>query len=258
MDNPDQTRRAQDVDPALEAEWDRLEAERLAEERAEARVDAEEAADHPPPRAADHRRLIQAFAVALAAGGAVAFFVNRPRPQPSNEMEQVAAVRRAVDVWAEANRIDEAALRAAGVRRVTSTAAVPSDKLSIQVVIRDQAGRDRLESLLAASGLRIESDRDRPPEADAVIDSLAVSGFPSDVDALVDRLIASPTMLDVRAPALLAGVPREEGADSVAAQPPAGSTAAPPVRIRLRVEVVEGAAQSDPVPSPVGSIRGEE
>lgn len=256
MNDSDHNDRSPDGDPALEAEWERLETERLAEERAEARIDAEEAAHHPPPKASDRQRLVQAFAVALAAGGVLAFLVNRPQPKPATDAEQVAAVRRAVDIWAEANRIDEAALRSAGVRRITSTAMVPSDQLSIRVMIRDQPGRDRLESLLAASGLRIESDRDRAPQPDTVIDSLAVSGPPADIDALLDRLIASPTMLEVRSPALLAGVsPAAAAAEvpdaAVPARPPAAADApAAPPRVRLRVEVVEAPVNPGPEGSP--------
>lgn len=263
MNDPDHSQRSPDVDPALEAEWERLEAERLAEERAEARVDADEAAHHPPPQASNRYSLVQAFAVALAAGGVLAFLVNRPQPKPVTDPKQVAAVRRAVDIWADANRIDEAALRSAGVRRITSTAMVPSDQLSIRVVIRDQQGRDRLESLLAASGLRIESDRSRPVEPDTVIDSLAVSGAPGDVDALLDRLIASPTMLEVYSPALLTGVSQEGVAaeaanDAVAARPPAAADVpAPPPRVRLQVEVVEAPVKPAPETSPADATRAQ-
>lgn len=109
MNTSDHNDRLPHVDPALEAEWERLEAERLAEERAEARVDAEEAAHHPPPKVSNRQALVQAFAVALAAGGVLAFLVNRPQPKPAADAEQMAAVRRAVDIWAEANRIDESA-----------------------------------------------------------------------------------------------------------------------------------------------------
>lgn len=242
MNGSGPTHRAPDVDPVLEAEWQRLEAERLAEERAEASDDAEEAAHHQPPPAADRRALMLAFAVSLVAGGVVAVLMNRPQPKPASDAEQVAAVRRAVDEWAEANRIDEAALRAAGIRRIASTATVPSDQLSIRVVIRDQQGRDRLESLLAASGLRIESDRDQPTESEVMIDSLAVSGKPVDVDALLDRLIASPTMLEVRSPALLAGVSPEMTGEIT--PPPAAADAVTPPRVRLRVEVVEAGAST--------------
>jgi hypothetical protein len=251
MNDSNDRQRPPDVDPALEAEWQRLERERLAEERAEARVDAEEASHHPPPKPFGRRALALAFTVALAAGGVLAFLVNRPQPRPALDAEQVAAVRRAVDVWAEANRIDEAALVSAGVQRITSTAAVASDQLSIRVVIRDQQGRDRLESLLAASGLRIESDREGATESDAVIDSLAVSGPPADVDALLDRLIASPAMLEVNAPALLAGVSKEAAAAEAAARVPAAAEVpgAPP-RVRLRVEVAEAAAKPAPGEQP--------
>lgn len=263
MNTSDHNDRSPDVDPALEAEWERLEAERLAEERAEARVDAEEAAHHPPPKVSDRQRIVQAFAVALAAGGVLAFLLNRPQPKPATDAEQVAAVRRAVDIWAEANRIDEAALRSAGVRRITSTATVPSDQLSIRVVIRDQQGRDRLESLLAASGLRIESDRDRAPQPDTVIDSLAVSGPPGEVDALLDRFIASPTMLEVHSPALLAGVSPAAAAATVPdaavpARPPAAADApAPPPRVRLRVEVVEASVNPEPEVSPAAAAKAK-
>lgn len=244
MSDSNDRKQTPDLDPALEAEWQRLETERLAEERAEARVDAEEASHHPLPKPFGRPALAQAFVIALAAGGVLAFLVNRPQPQPSRDAEQVAAVRRAVDVWAEANRIDDAVAGSAGVRRITSTATVPSDQLSIRVVIRDQQGRDRLESLLAASGLRIESDRDGATESDAVIDSLAVSGPPADVDALLDRLIASPAMLEVNAPALLAGVPQGTPAAEAAARVPAAAEVpGAPARVRLRVEVAEAAAK---------------
>lgn len=256
MNESEHRQRPPDSDPALEAEWQRLEAERLAEERAEARDDAEEAAHHPSPRASDRRLLLQAFAVALAAGGILAFLMNRPRPEPATDAEQVTAVRRAVDVWAEANRIDEAALRAAGVRRITSTATVPADHLSIRVMIRDPQGRDRLESLLAASGLRIESDRERTSDLDAVVDSLAVSGAPGDVDALLDRLIASPAMLEVSSPALFAnvanGAATVQSTDDATVRPPAASDApAAPLRVRMRVEVVEVPVNPAPEGSPV-------
>ena len=245
MSDSHHKRRPSNIDPTLEAEWKRLESERLAEERAEARVDAEEAAEHPSANESNRRLVVLAFAVALMAGGMLAFLVNRPGPGPVTEPEKVAVVRRAVDEWAEANRIDEAALRAAGVRRIMSTAAVPSDQLSIRVLIRDDRGRDRLESLLAASGLRIESDGDTSAESEAVIDSLAVSGKPSDIDALLDRLIASPTMLEVYSPALLASIPKdaviaEHATDDVTAPPPSAADApAAPPRVWLRVEVVE-------------------
>ena len=256
MQDSDHKDRSPDVDPALKAEWERLEAERLTEERAEARVDAEEATHHPPPQASERRVLVLAFAVALAAGGVLAFVMNRPQPKPATDTEQVAAVRRAVDIWAEANRIDESALRSAGVRRIMSTAVAPSEQLSIRVMIRDQQGRDRLESLLAASGLRIESDRGRPAQPETVVDSLVVSGPPADIDALLDRLIASPTMLEVHSPALLAGISQEAAAaeaanDAVTARPPAAADApTPPPRVRLRVEVVEASTSPTPEKSP--------
>jgi hypothetical protein len=77
-----------------------------------------------------------------------------------------------------------------------------------------------------------------------LLDSLAVSGNPGDVDALLDRLIASPTMLDVQSSALFAGVSKEAATgnapDDTTTRPPSAADApAAPLRVRLRVEVVE-------------------
>lgn len=58
---------------AVAAEWRKLEAERIAEERAEAREDAED--DTPP---AGRRWPWRAFAVALIAGGLLAVALNWP------------------------------------------------------------------------------------------------------------------------------------------------------------------------------------
>jgi hypothetical protein len=241
-------------DPTIEAEWRRLEAARLAAEREEAREDATEAPRQAPQDAARRRWLIPAFGLALVSGVVLAIVLNPRPPAPPPESERAVAVKQATELWAEANRIDAAALGDAGIRRVVSTAAVPVDQLLIRVAIRDQGGRDRLESLLAASGLRIESEPGRPDGGTAAIDSLVVSGRPTDVDALVDRLIASPTMLEVRSPALLAAVssPTPPPGPDGGGLPPGPSTTEtipPPTRVRLLVEVIElPAGASDPAP----------
>jgi hypothetical protein len=234
-------------DPTIEAEWQRLEAARLAAEREEAREDATEAPLQAPQNATRRRWLLPAFSLALVSGVVLAIVLNPRPPASPPESERAVAVKQAAELWAEANRIDAAALGNAGIRRVVSTAVVPDDQLLLRVAIRDQGGRDRLESLLAASGLRIESEPGRPDGGTAVaIDSLVVSGRPADVDALVDRLIASPTMLEVRSPALLAAV-------SSPTPPPPPETTPPPSRVRMLVEVIElpvGASEPAPVSDP--------
>lgn len=255
MTSPSQRPSFPSDDPTVEAEWRRLEAARLAAEREEAREDATEAPRQRPQDAARRRWLIPAFSLALVSGVVLAIVLNPRPPAPPPESERAVAVKQAAELWAEANRIDAAAPGDAGIRRVVSTAAVPDDQLLIRVAIRDQGGRDRLESLLAASGLRIESEPGRPDGGTAAaIDSLVVSGQPTDVDALVDRLIASPTMLEVRSPALLAAVssPTPPPGPDGGGLPPGPSTTKtipPPTRVRMLVEVIElPAGPSEPAP----------
>lgn len=243
-------------DPAVIAEWRRLEAARLAEEQAEARDDAAEATHQPVSAQAERRWVLPAFLVALAAGGVVTVLVNRPRPQPVAPPQQAADVKLAAEVWAEANRIDEASLEKARARRIASTAGVSPEHRSVRVGIRDPQGRDRLESLLAASGLRIESDGAKPVDqaGAASPDSLAVSGRAADVDALLDRLIASPAMLEVVSPGLVAmlpgpgaEIPATEAAVDGAVPPAAVDQGALPTRVTLRFEVLELPADAPPV-----------
>tara|TARA_B100000073_G_C23627723_1_gene531229 strand:- start:38 stop:817 length:780 start_codon:yes stop_codon:yes gene_type:complete len=243
MDDSTKASQPSAVDPKIQAEWNRLEDKRISEERAEADVDAEEAHEHHFHQDLNRRFVWRAFTVALIAGLALAVFLNRSEPEPESNVSQAVAVQRAVDIWAEVNQIHEEALLNAVIRRIQSTAAVPENQRVLQVIVCDEKGRDRMESLLAASGLRIESDQ-KPVEGEEEIDSLVVSGPPAEVDALIDRFIASPTMLEVVSPALLAkGPPTSDNANQsqALARRPSSTNGATqlPTRIRLRVEVVE-------------------
>ncbi|GEM_PF-2710100 len=71
------------TDGAVESEWKKLEAERIAEECEEAREDILEATLHPVPKTGTWSWL--ALAVALAAGGLVAAGLARWMPEPSHE-----------------------------------------------------------------------------------------------------------------------------------------------------------------------------
>lgn len=241
-------------DPAVIAEWRRLEAARLAEEREEARDDAEETAHRPVTSPTERRWSLPALLVALAAGIAAALFINRPKPEPVTE-QLVTDVQQAAEFLAEDTRTAEVGLEHARARRIASTADVAAEERVVRIGIRDPQGRDRLESLLAASGLRIESDG-VPPEEDGETpaDGLAVSGHPADVDALLDRLVASPAMLEVVSPALVAVAPGPGGEQPTTADGAAPSGAAEravsPVRVTLRLEVLEIPAGAPPATSP--------
>lgn len=235
-------------DPAVQAEWRRLERERLAEERAEAREDADEAAHEPTVVRAERRWQPLAFAIALAAGSLAAFLVNRPRTTVTTEESQAQAVREALKSWSDS--IPDDAQTAAGPRlkRAASSAVLPPDRLRIRVGLRDDQSRERLESLLAASGLRIEGDLDTAVEEAAAAggavaaERLAVSGRPAAVDALLDALAASAAVLALEGQGVFAEVAAEPPAEPAAestGQAPAELPPEPPARVRLVIEIAE-------------------
>jgi len=236
-------------DPAVQAEWRRLEEERLAEERAEAREDAEEAAHEPAGRRPRGTWPLIAFAIALAAGIVAALVVNRPPPATTTADGQAAAVSRTVGAWGEhaAGDAEDAGRR---LVRVASTAVIPPERLWVRIGLRGERGRDRFETLLASSGLRIEGDLDAAAadgaaEEEAAAEKLAVSGRPAAVDKLLDALASSSALLTLEAEGLLAEPPAEEGpaqaAEPAAEEPPAEPepAARQPERVRLRIEIIE-------------------
>lgn len=232
-------------DPAVQAEWRRLEAERLAEERAEAREDAQEAA-HEPAVPGDRRWRVIAFAIALAAGIVTALVINPPRESTTDEESQALAVREAMQSWSESSPSETATGAGPRLKRGASTAALPAERLRIRVGLRDDRSRERLESLLAASGLRIEGDLETAVEEAAAhagavaAERLAVSGRPATVDALLDALAASADVLALEG----------EGFFVEATAEPAPETAGPetelPARVRLVIEIAEVAPEAAP------------
>ena len=244
-DLPDDQRQNSD-DPAVQAEWRRLEAERLAEERAEAREDAEEATQQPDTRRSDRGWQPLAFAVALAAGIVVAMLVNRPRQKPSTEEARAEAVKQALESLREAGGGLASNDEGPRLRRVASTAAIPAERLTIRIAPRNDAGRERLEALLAASGLRIEGDLGAAVQAgsaqgESSVERLAVSGRPAAVDALLDALAAAAAVLAIEADGVL--VEASEPAAEPATSEPA---VAVPDRVRLWIEIAERPAEPAP------------
>lgn len=245
MMNPRSQQQPDDPDdPAVQAEWRRLEAARLAEERAEAREDAEEAAHEPMLTRSDRRWQPLAFAIALAAGIVAAFLVNRPRPGAVNEESKAGAVKDAMQTWSETAAGDTAGDGGPRIARVASTATLPAEQLRIRVGLRDERSRERLESLLAASGLRIEGDLETAVEEAAAAagavasERLAVSGRPAAVDALLDALAASAGVMALAGEGIFAAAPVEP-----APEPAAPAAAETPARVRLVIEIAEAVAE---------------
>ncbi len=230
-------------DPAVQAEWRRLEAARLAEERAEAREDAEEAAHEPAISRSDRRWQPLGFAVALAAGIVTAFLVNRPRSGAIDGESKARAVKDAMQAWNETGAGDTGGGDGPRIARVVSTAALPGSRLRIRVGLRDERSRERLESLLAASGLRIEGDLETAVEEAAAAagavaaERLVVSGRPAAVDALLDALAASAGVMSLAGEGIFAAAPAEP------AGAPAEAEAEPPTRVRLVIEIAEAVAE---------------
>jgi len=174
-----------DDDAAVEAEWRRIESERLNEEIAEARAGAAEPADEPMR----HRWPWMVLVGALAAGLLTAIVINRPvgpgdrevalvegqranegRRERRNEQSAEQTPQAAgTDIWLEhAAAADKAAAAlaakatppapaarsaAAGTAPQALRAASGSQAGTVIYRIRTAADRKRLEDLLAASGV---------------------------------------------------------------------------------------------------------
>lgn len=241
-------------DPAVQAEWRRLESERLAEERAEAREDADEAAHEPAAVRSDRRWQPLAFALALAAGSLVAFIINRPRSTVTTEESQAQAVREALKSWSDTTAADAQGGEGPRLERAASSAVLPPERLRIRVGLRDDRSRERLESLLAGSGLRIEGDLDAAVEEAAAAagavaaERLVVSGRPAAVDALLDALAASAAVLALEGEGVFVEVAAEPSAEPAASPgaPPADSPPEPPARVRLVIEIAEVVPEAAP------------
>jgi hypothetical protein len=238
---------AGDDDAAVEAEWRRIERERLEEEIAEARAGAAEPADEPMR----HRWPWMVLVGALAAGLLTAIVINRPggsgdrevalaegeradgerrerRSEKPAEQKPQAAVN---DIWLEhaaaADKADAALAAKAAPAAAPAPAAVGSQVESLDAAvpqvrtvtyrIRTAADRRRLDELVASSGgvaRWLASDPGKPrdaAQADGLNKSAGNGGPPT------ERLVLSgpPEALASLASALEVpdGLARRRGAD---------------------------------------------
>ena len=191
-----------EVDPEVKAEWQRIETQRIAEEQAEAKEDSQAPRVAGRPRWPLRAWQTAAMAGALAAGVLVTLVLNRPRvEQEGRETAMVSAPRMAarslsraaadksvVQGLAEHDPIEDANRRS--IVLITAADAPPTG-LRVRVRLRDEQGRQRLEELLAASHVRIQTDEfaqaksDRKKESDEIIGG---SGTPAAIDALLAAL----------------------------------------------------------------------
>ena len=191
-----------EVDPEVKAEWQRIETQRIAEEQAEAKEDSQAPRVAARPRWPLQAWQTAAMAGALAAGVLVTLVLNRPRvEQEGRETAMVSAPRMAarslsraaadksvVQGLAEHDAIEDANRRS--IVLITAADAPPTG-LRVRVRLRDEQGRQRLEELLAASHVRIQTDEfaqsksDRKKESDEIIGG---SGTPAAIDALLAAL----------------------------------------------------------------------
>ncbi len=191
-----------EVDPEVKAEWQRIETQRIAEEQAEAKEDSQAPRVAGRPRWPLRAWQTAAMAGALAAGVLVTLVLNRPRVEQegretamvspprlaARSLSRDAADKSVVQGLAEHDAIEDANRRS--IVLITAADAPPTG-LRVRVRLRDEQGRQRLEELLAASHVRIQTDEfalaksDRKKESDEIIGG---SGTPAAIDALLAAL----------------------------------------------------------------------
>lgn len=155
------------TDPAVEAEWRRLEEERIAEERAEASEDAVE-----PPRPPVPRWEWLAMAGALAAGLLVALVVNMPRDTGREVAmsEDAPAPRRP-----HAAPADESEDAEAMAKTPALAAAPPAEQLADRAAARRAEGTAALDAPLPGLPSPGEKEQAERKQA-AAVRALAEAG----------------------------------------------------------------------------------
>ncbi len=194
----------EEVDEAVEQEWQRVERDRLDEERAEALEDEEATSEARRTdglsAASDRRWLKPAMTVALAAGLLVAVMLNLGDPPAVDAPPGRGPQARTVEV-AERPEIDPVALAERMIARgIELTEGRPSmGTLHMTVHLGDREGRRQFEELLARSRVRL--DREETMEGGRV-ERIGCFGRAAEVDRLLETLAVSSGSVVVQAGSL--------------------------------------------------------
>jgi hypothetical protein len=209
-----------DDDAAIDGEWRKIEAERIAEERDEAREDL------LAPEPSRRRWPWLAFAGALAAGVIAAIVLNSPK---------------AVSRRMAASRPDPA-VREATPTEPSPQALAPADPIEeIAVIVAGPEGRRLLASLLDEAGV----ERPDGPDGDEQVGGAGIGEFGTTLED--DRLeIAADADTVGRFLAALADQPTDSPLRLAAPRPPAPTR---PRRVVLRL-IVDDLPQAAPGPTP--------
>ncbi len=185
-------------------EWQHIEEQRIAEERAEAGEDAsavEESAGREKTLPTHWNRYWQILALsgALAAGVLVSIVIDKSRSE-KNLGEETALLQKkqsASPSPASPRSLAAAATAQNGTVHL-SAAAAPPEGLRVRVRMQNKNGHERLEELLAASDFRIESSDSEPQQ-------IIGTGSVEAIDALLASLAEpSESLLLEEIPLLLA------------------------------------------------------
>ncbi len=185
-------------------EWQHIEEQRIAEERAEAGEDAsavEESAGREKTLPTHWNRYWQILALsgALAAGVLVSIVIDKSRSEKDLREETALLQKKQSASPSPASPRSLAAAATAQNGTVhLSAAAAPPEGLRVRVRMQNKNGHERLEELLAASDFRIESSDSEPQQ-------IIGTGSVEAIDALLASLAEpSESLLLEEIPLLLA------------------------------------------------------
>ena len=225
-------------------EWQHIEEQRIAEERAEAGEDAsavEESAGREKMLPTHWNRYWQILALsgALAAGVLVSIVIDKSRSEKDLREETALLQKKqsASPSPALPRSLATAATRQNGTVHL-SAAAAPPEGLRVRVRMQNKNGHERLEELLAASDFRIESSDNEPQQ-------IIGTGSVEAIDALLASLAEpSESLLLEEIPLLLAAA--DTSATRFAPPSPlANSFPQPSLRQAKTNEIKTNEAQTD-------------
>ena len=225
-------------------EWQHIEEQRIAEERAEAGEDAsavEESAGREKMLPTHWNRYWQILALsgALAAGVLVSIVIDKSRSEKDLREETALLQKKQSASPSPASPRSLAAAATAQNGTVhLSAAAAPPEGLRVRVRMQNKNGHERLEELLAASDFRIESSDNEPQQ-------IIGTGSVEAIDALLASLAEpSESLLLEEIPLLLAAA--DTSATRFAPPSPlANSFPQPSLRQAKTDEIKTNEAQTD-------------